>query len=884
MCQWHRIAARAAGRFRVSGLISTVWVLASSLHLEAPETGREPGAQEEIMGSRRFGLTALPWIGGLVLALVACGGTKTSHTTDTPIVQNESALMRRATSCDDLTRALQTDITERLQLAVKNRGTSAAVGGIDMLPSTGIGGSSSWGAAGSAGAWAALGAGGAMGVAGSFATGSAGGSGGNTTTPPNTFTQTNTPVAGVDEADFVKSDGTNLYVVRNQTLHVVTAQPVQQMAELTRYTIEGNAFEMYLVGPAGSGSQQIVVYSTVDGTSMYAQAGLTPPGSTGLGGSMTADYMSPTYYPSVTLTKATVLGFSGSALSVQSEVYFEGSYVSSRRTDNTVRTVLQAERSAPGLRTYPTTTDEHRADLLVLERLERSGKSVVDLSSAQFEEMYSQALIDVIATDNKAAIAAITAENWVPRAFVKKNNGATAVAVPLPCDDFYIPKSGGGSLGVTFVADVDLTKLGEAPQGVAILGMADTMYQNGSALVLTALDWAAGGGDFVVPHTFVHRFDYGKQEPLTYTASALITGEIHNQFSIDEKDGNVRVVTTENGSLGLINHLYVLKADGGNLATIGRVASFAQGERIMSARFVGNTGYVVTFRQVDPLFAFDLTDPTKPTLLGELSIPGFSEYMQPLDDNHLLTVGQSGQGTVALKMFDVTDRSHPTLMPGDYTFSRYGTTDASVTHKAVTFYRDRGLLALPFSGNRYDFNTGMDVVASSLELFRVSLAAGIQSIGGVPGDSLIPADDPFTYCYGYTKEEGARFQRGQFINTLVYGIAHDGIVASDISAPAAVLGSFKLGNSCTDGYDPLYGGGIGTGGMAGGDFGVGGAAGLPAAGGGPAAGGAPGVGGADMGAGGDVGAGGSIYMGVGGGSGGAMGVGGVAGAGAVGGI
>jgi hypothetical protein len=258
---------------------------------------------------------------------------------------------------------------------------------------------------------------------------------------------------------------------------------------------------------------------------------------------------------------------------------------------------------------------------------------------------------------------------------------------------------------------------------------------------------------------------------------------------------------------------------------------------------VGNTGYVVTFRQVDPLFVFDLADPAKPTLLGELTIPGFSEYMHPLDDNHLLTVGQSGSGNVALKLFDVTDRTHPTLMPGDFSFERWGTTEASVTHKAVTFYAERGLLALPFSGEVYTAANGSYSTASSLELFRVSLAGGIKSIGGVPGDTLIPVEDPNSWCDPYLKEEGARFLRGQFIDAFVYGVAHDGVVASNMNTPQTVVKSVRLGNSCVDGYSAMVDVGWGGTGGAGGVISVGAGGGWVNAGGTTVVPGDPGAGG-----------------------------------------
>jgi uncharacterized secreted protein with C-terminal beta-propeller domain len=165
---------------------------------------------------------------------------------------------------------------------------------------------------------------------------------------------------------------------------------------------------------------------------------------------------------------------------------------------------------------------------------------------------------------------------------------------------------------------------------------------------------------------------------------------------------------------------------------VGELRGLAPGETIYSTRFLGDRGYMVTFRQVDPLFVFDLADPAEPTLLGELKIPGFSEYMHPLEDDlHLLTIGfdgtDDGQITgLALQIFDVTDPTDPKLSHKQVISEQWsGWSEALYNHKAFTLYRD--VLAIPFEG--YDDVNG--VYGSALRLFRVSSSEGITELGSI---------------------------------------------------------------------------------------------------------------------------------------------------------
>jgi uncharacterized secreted protein with C-terminal beta-propeller domain len=190
-------------------------------------------------------------------------------------------------------------------------------------------------------------------------------------------------------------------------------------------------------------------------------------------------------------------------------------------------------------------------------------------------------------------------------------------------------------------------------------------------------------------------------------ASGQVPGRILNQFSMDEHEGNFRIATTTgyatwSGELTSSNHVYVLDM---NLTIIGRLENLAKGETIYAARFLGERCYLVTFKKVDPLFAISLEDPTNPRVLGQLKIPGYSDYLHPYSENFLIGIGKAAvdaeegdfawyQG-VKISLFDVTDVSKPKEV-AKYEIGDRGT-DSPVLrdHKALLFDRERHLLVIP---------------------------------------------------------------------------------------------------------------------------------------------------------------------------------------------
>ncbi|MFA5992596.1 MAG: beta-propeller domain-containing protein [Candidatus Pacearchaeota archaeon] len=204
--------------------------------------------------------------------------------------------------------------------------------------------------------------------------------------------------------------------------------------------------------------------------------------------------------------------------------------------------------------------------------------------------------------------------------------------------------------------------------------------------------------------TGVHKIAIDKDK-IEYKANGEFPGYILNQFSMDEYNGNFRVATTtgEVWSGNSLNHLYILNKD---LEVVGKVEDLAKGEKVYSARFLGDRAYIVTFKKIDPLFVIDVSNPQDPQVLGYLKISGFSDYLHPYDENHVIGIGKEARGGneqfawyqgVKVALFDVTNVSNP-LEVGKIEIGDRGTDSPALNdHKAVLFDKERNLLVLPIT-------------------------------------------------------------------------------------------------------------------------------------------------------------------------------------------
>jgi hypothetical protein len=312
---------------------------------------------------------------------------------------------------------------------------------------------------------------------------------------------------------------------------------------------------------------------------------------------------------------------------------------------------------------------------------------------------------------NREVIESSTIEDWMPRWFDETADGSFGpLGEALDCANVAAPRDFAG-LGISWIATIDLDPdRGSDPTGpigsAGVVSTGDTVYASTDHLYLATVPWDWSMGNRAVaseqPPTLIHQFALDDAGSASYRASGEVPGRLLNQFAMSEYDGLLRVATTLdqwNGTQPSESSVRVLRPDGDELVEIGSVSGLGVTEQIYAVRFIGPTAYVVTFRQTDPLYVIDLSDPTTPVVSGELKIPGYSAYLHPVGEGLLLGVGQDAdeQGVTRgtkLSLFDVSDPAAPvevsSLMIG-------GSSEAEWDHHAFLYWPADGTIVIPTS-------------------------------------------------------------------------------------------------------------------------------------------------------------------------------------------
>ncbi|MFG2061907.1 beta-propeller domain-containing protein [Micromonospora sp. NPDC048871] len=307
---------------------------------------------------------------------------------------------------------------------------------------------------------------------------------------------------------------------------------------------------------------------------------------------------------------------------------------------------------------------------------------------------------------NRAVIDSAGIESWLPE--YEWTAGNERHTGRVDCDRLSRPERMTGTSVLTVLSfDLGTDRLGDGDP-VSVAADANTVYGTPNSLYLAGqqpprkpglLRWRPGLRDQV---TEIFQFDTAGSGRPRYLASGAVPGWLINQYALSEWDGHLRVATT----LGEVwgdegeseSTVRVLRRDGGALVSVGAVGGLGRGERIYSVRYLGPVAYVVTFRQTDPLYSLDLSDPAAPRMTGELKITGYSAYLHPLPDGRLLGVGQEadGQGRtegVQVSLFDVRDPSRPTRL--DQWHLPRGWSTAEYDPHAFLHWPATGLVVLP---------------------------------------------------------------------------------------------------------------------------------------------------------------------------------------------
>jgi uncharacterized secreted protein with C-terminal beta-propeller domain len=488
------------------------------------------------------------------------------------------------------------------------------------------------------------------------------------------YSGTNVQEVGVDEPDIVKTDGKTLFTIANGQLNAVDVTGAQPKLLDTLQLDGGWSHELLL-----SGDHLLILsrggYWLQPLPAMAAQ-------------------MYPISPSSSVITEVDVSN--PNALKVVQTLTLDGAYVDARMVGSTVRIVSSSQM--PLQLPFATPTN------------------------------YSTSGLAAAKTTNRALVTKSRVSAWLPSYRLGKQKSHTIVQ----CRDVRRPVSFSG-LGMLTVLTIDLSKGLTPVDSVGVMTDGRIVYASPTSLYVSTESWASRPDPSTPTQapssvtTTIHKFDISDPTKTVYLGSGSVQGYLLNQWSLSEFQGVLRVVSTDapawwgSGGSDTQSYLTTFQQGGGGLVQAGRVSGLGQGEKVYAVRMIGNAGYVVTFKQVDPLYTIDLSDPANPQVLGQLTIPGYSAYLHPINDNLLLGIGQNVDpqtneptGT-QVSLFDVSDLKHPTLLYRSALGQ--GWSAAESDHHAFLYWPATGLVVVPF---------GQQAVG-----MRVSRTTGITELGRI---------------------------------------------------------------------------------------------------------------------------------------------------------
>jgi len=447
---------------------------------------------------------------------------------------------------------------------------------------------------------------------------------------------TNNHEQSADEPDIVKTDGRRIVTVDRTTLRVVDAASRREIGKLNLgLTAVGGELELLL-----SGNVALVLVPGLTGAYPLDRRTQSPVGPQVL----SVDISGP---PRI------VSHYKG-----------EGTLVDARLTDGTARVVV---RNTPRI-AFPDSPN-----------VSNEGKRI---------------------SANRAAIDRAPVDAWLPSWEVTTDTRTDKGKID--CGSVSRPAEYSGSSMISILTfDLSRPALGSGDP-VTVVADGDTVYATGESLYLASdqrwrLDWFKGRAAMPVrQETDLYRFTFSGNRPPVYAAAGDVPGFLINQYAMSEWNGHLRVATTDEQKGQ--SAVRVLRPDGDKLVQVGVVDGLGKGERIYSVRFIGPRGYVVTFRQTDPLYSVDLADPAKPRVTGELKITGYSAHLQPAGEGRLIGVGQEADGNgrtqgTQVSLFDVADPAKPRRLAQHHV--PLGQSEAEYDPHALLWWPGTGLLVVP---------------------------------------------------------------------------------------------------------------------------------------------------------------------------------------------
>ena len=485
-------------------------------------------------------------------------------------------------------------------------------------------------------------------------------------------TGTNVQERGVDESDIIKTDGTHFYILRPQSLLIAEISENGPPVEVGRIEFSelGHRQELLI------GSGKAVVVRQLDSATgiIKLDEELIKPG-----GDLT-----------YARQRSEVLEIDvrdAASPTLLRELDLDGRFLSARLVGNDLRVAMQHSSVIPYVSPW------------------EFGWQNRETNAERYNEVLQ---------------ASLKLGQWFPLFGLDDHaDGTFSHGYSIECSQTFapvdrLPTRWGEQPSTAFMLSFDLIEGISEWGSVGVLGMATnpTVYASTDSLYLAA------------PHTAIHRFDINDPLNPTYFGGAVVTGQLLSQWSLSEHEGYLRVATTDHNRWPTVSSVTVLQAvddesdedddsnaPSGSLEQVGQVTGLGATESIFAVRFAGDVGYVVTFRQVDPLYVLDLSDPTDPKQVGELKIPGFSRYLHPLSGGLLFGVGRDADPRTGRErglqatLFDVSAPANPTqiaVLPlGDDSYS-----PVEQDHRAFRYHN--GIAWIPVGPDDYRLRQSHD--------------------------------------------------------------------------------------------------------------------------------------------------------------------------------
>jgi uncharacterized secreted protein with C-terminal beta-propeller domain len=527
------------------------------------------------------------------------------------------------------------------------------------------------------------------------------------------YSTTNVQVEGVDEADLVKIDGSYAYHLSNNQLLISRIAPANQAKLVSTTKLEDGFYAQDLYVE----KDRVMVIGNKYENQVYPMPMLR---NNAIGKALMPQWRSNN------VTVAQVWNISDrSKPKMLRTVEFDGSIASSRMISGNVYLIMNSYSPYD-----PLSLQAKEGDLVPAFKDSKAGKT--------FKAMGGCA--DVLYYD------------------------------PQPSRDFLVvaslPISGQGTINRKLILGT----------GQTIYSSTDNLYVARQEYVSNPVRDSLNPDSWNTQKTVVYKFAI-KNGQINYKAQSSVPGTLLNQFSMDEYKGNLRLATTKgqvwDSRVPSTNNVYVLSSD---MKLTGTLEGMAPGEKIYSVRFMGDRGYVVTFKKVDPLFVLDLSDAFKPSILGKLKIPGYSDYLHPMDATHIIGVGKNASDApeqsfawyqgIKMAVFDVSDVANPKEMYKVDIGDRGTDSPALTDHKAFLYSPTKQILSLPIrlaelspeikSQSEYAGSAYGDYTFQGAYVYRLTLDKGFEFLGRVTHHTDDQAFLKSGYYYGSYDQDVSR--------------------------------------------------------------------------------------------------------------------------------